>query len=177
MAEEILSKMSSLSISKTEPDASSSSSMISLMTADGVIFEIEPLIAKEMKTVQSFIDETSDSTSTIPLPNIYSDQLPLIIEYCRKQISEKITKEFKAEFVKDLNNEEVKDLFLAANYLNMDHLFDYLSQVIADRIANRSVEYVRKYFGVESDFTPEEEATIRKERAWAFTGVIEDDDD
>lgn len=79
--------------------------------------------------------------------------------------------------MKKLNNEEVKELFLAANYLNIKKLLEFLSQVIADRIANKSVEYVRRYFGIENDYTPEEEAKLREELAWTFTGVDPDDED
>ncbi|KAI5440744.1 SKP1-like protein 14 [Lathyrus oleraceus] len=174
MAEEVSSQMNSLSISETNP---SSSATISLVSGDDIVFKVEPTIAKEMETVQSFIDETDGKITTIPLPNISSHDLPYVIEYCEKSIAGKITKEFEAEFVKKLNNEEVKELFLAANYLNIKKLLDFLSQVIADRIANKSVEYVRRYFGIENDFTPEEEAKLREELAWTFTGVDPDDED
>ncbi|CAL5187112.1 unnamed protein product [Lathyrus oleraceus] len=152
MAEEVSSQMNSLSISETNP---SSSATISLVSGDDIVFKVEPTIAKEMETVQSFIDETDGKITTIPLPNISSHDLPYVIEYCEKSIAGKITKEFEAEFVKKLNNEEV----------------------IADRIANKSVEYVRRYFGIENDFTPEEEAKLREELAWTFTGVDPDDED
>ncbi|KAK2369092.1 hypothetical protein P8452_56871 [Trifolium repens] len=169
MAEEQISaEINKISLSETQ---------ISLVAADDVVFKIEPAIAKEMETVQSFIDETDGKVTTIPLPNVSSHDLPKIIYYCEKNIAGKITKEFETEFVKNLNNEQVKDLFLAANYLNMTKLLDFLSQVIADRIANKSVEYVRKYFGIENDFTPEEEAKLREELAWTFTGVDKDEDE
>ncbi|XP_004488771.1 SKP1-like protein 14 [Cicer arietinum] len=151
-----------------------SSKKISLKTADNVVFEIDPSIAKQMKTVQSFIDEDED-VKLIPLPNVLCKELPLIIQYCKKYVAGEITKEFEAEFVKEMTNEEVKVLFLAANYLNVERLFDFLSQIIANRIENKSVEYVRKFFGVESDFTPEEEAKLRRENSWTFSGVDEDD--
>lgn len=43
----------------------------------------------------------------------------------------------------------------------MESLFEFLTEVVADRIKNKSVGYVRKYFGVENDFNPEEEAECR----------------
>lgn len=73
-----------------------------------------------------------------------------------------------------MGDEEVKVLFLASNYLNVDRLFAFLSQTIANRIENKSIEYVRKYFGIDNDFTPDEEAKLREERVWAFRGVNED---
>ncbi|WRX28336.1 SKP1 component, partial [Theobroma cacao] len=43
-----------------------------------------------------------------------------------------------------------------------------LPNAVADRIKNKSVEYVRRFFGIENDYTPEEEAAIRAENEWAF---------
>ncbi|XP_075643268.1 SKP1-like protein 20 [Castanea sativa] len=83
-------------------------------------------------------------------------------------------KEFEAEFLKDESNEDVKELILAANYLNIKELLDFLCRSVALRIQNKSVEYARKFFGIEGDYTPEEEAQIRQEYAWAFEGVDED---
>ncbi|CAK8537538.1 unnamed protein product [Lathyrus sativus] len=185
MAEEASSQMNALSISDDKPSATatisddkpSATATISLISSDKIVFNIDPSVAKEMETVQSFISETDGEITTIPLLNISSHDLPHIIEYCEKSIAGQITKEYEGEFVKKLNNEEVKELFLAANYLNTKKLFDFLSQVIADRIQNKSVEYVRKYFGIESDFTPEEEAELREKLAWTFTGVDPDEDE
>ncbi|XP_058758485.1 SKP1-like protein 14 [Vicia villosa] len=158
------------SSSKSSP----SSKMISLTTADNVVFEIDGTIAKQMKVVQAFIEE-DDGVSTIPLPNVFSKDLSLTIEFCKKDIAGEITKDFEASFVKDLDNEELKVLFLAANYLNVNRLFEFLSLTIAKRLENKSVEYAREYFGVENDFTPEEEARVREERAWTFQGLDEDE--
>jgi len=169
MAEQVSSEMNTLSLSET---------MISLITSDNVVFKVKPSIAKEMGTVQSFVDESDGKITTVPLHNVTSSELPWIIEYCEKNVAGEINKAFEAEFVKNLNNEEVKDLFLAANYLDMKKLLDFTSQIIADRIANKSVEYVRKYFGIEdTEFLPGEEEKLREELAWTFTGVDEDEDE
>jgi S-phase kinase-associated protein 1 len=146
-----------------------------LKTVDGEIFEIQPSVAKQMKTVQGLIEELGENV-TIPLENIFSKELPKIIEYCKKEITGEITKDFEAEFAKDLNDEEVKVLFLAANYLEANNVFEFLSQNIADRLESKSVEYARKFFGVTNDFTPEEESKLREERAWSFRGIKEDEE-
>ncbi|RHN74452.1 putative S-phase kinase-associated protein [Medicago truncatula] len=150
--QQVSSEMNKLTISET---------MISLITSDNVVFKVKPSIAKEMATVQSFVDESDGKITTVPLHNVTSSELPLIIEYCEKNVAGEINKAFEAEFVKNLDNEEVKDLFLAANYLDMKKLLDFTSQVIADRIANKSVEYEK----------------LREELAWTFTGVDEDEDE
>jgi S-phase kinase-associated protein 1 len=158
-----------------EASSSTSSKIISLKTVDGEIFEIQPSVAKQMKTVQGLIEELGENV-TIPLKKVFSKELPKIIEYCKKEIAGEITKDFEAEFAKDLNDEEVKVLFLAANYLEANNLFEFLSQNIADRLESKSVEYARKFFGVTNDFTPEEESKLREERVWSFRGIKEDEE-
>ncbi|GLT31965.1 hypothetical protein SLA2020_066620 [Shorea laevis] len=157
---------------------------ITLRTADDQLFDVEENVAMEFTTVKSFFDENSDATDDIvvPLPNVCADPLVKIIDYCKKHIElkasgESDSKRYDADFVKEQKYDDLKELILAANYLNIKHLLDVLNQEIANRIKNKSPEFVRRLFGIENDFTPEEEAKIRSENAWAFEGVDPDDDD
>ena len=58
--------------------------------------------------------------------------------------------------------------------MNIKEMLEFLNQSVADRIQNKSVEYVRRFFGIESDYTPQEEAQLREGCAWAFEDVDED---
>ncbi|XP_004488769.1 SKP1-like protein 14 [Cicer arietinum] len=150
----------------------SSIKIITLIAADGSVFEVEPNIVKEMKTVQSYIDELDQNTVSIPLPNVFGNDLAMIIEYCKKHASEEETKEakeeFDFEFVKRMKSDDKLRLLQAASYLNMESFLQFMAKAIAAEIENQSVEFVRDYFQIESDFTPEEEAELRKENEWAF---------
>ncbi|XP_057454024.1 SKP1-like protein 14 [Lotus japonicus] len=157
----------------------SSSKMISFKTADGDFFEVEPSIAKEMQTVQNLFDADADtvSASAIPLPKVSTREFTRIIDYCKNHRAAGKAKDSDDEFTKALSNEELMELLLAANYLGMKDLIEFLSQCIADRIANKSVEVVRKLFRfTDSGYTPEEEAKKREENAWTFKGVDADDE-
>ncbi|KAL5100631.1 hypothetical protein RYX36_004958 [Vicia faba] len=149
---------------------------ITLKSSDGVLFDVETNIVKEMKTIQSFMDESEDIT-TIPLANVLSQHLATIIEYCKKHVSEDETEDarnkFDVESTKELSGEDMKLLFLAANYLNIRSLLDLLAGALADHIKNKSVEFVREFFNVENDYEPEEEAKLREENQWAFGNVDE----
>ncbi|KAL9412549.1 hypothetical protein AB3S75_046053 [Citrus x aurantiifolia] len=159
---------------------------ISLKTADGHLFEVEEPVAMEFEIVKSFFDENDDASedTVVPLPNVSAAPLSYIIEFCRahvefrkKRSPKQEVKAFNEEFGKSKSNDELKEMILVANYLNIKDMLDYLTETVANRIKNKSVEYVRKFFGIENDFTPEEEEAARKEYEWAFEGVDPDDGD
>lgn len=76
-------------------------------------------------------------------------------------------KSFDAAFI-EVDNVTLFDLILAANYLNVPCLLALACQRAADLIRGKTVEEIRAEFNIANDFTPEEEAEIRKENAWAF---------
>ncbi|KAJ6929597.1 SKP1-like protein 14 [Populus alba x Populus x berolinensis] len=112
----------------------------------------------EFATVKSFFEDSPSSTDTVPLPNVTAKPLSQVIEFCKEEKSDK----------------DLVDMIPVANYLEIKDLLDVLNQAVADRIENKSVEYVRGFFGIDNDFTAEEEAALRQEHAWAYEGVDED---
>ena len=56
---------------------------------------------------------------------------------------------------------------MAANYLDIKPLLELSCAKVASQIKNKSVQEIRKYFNIENDFTPEEEAQIAEENRWA----------
>lgn len=154
--------------------------IISLRTADCHLFEVDEPVAMEFEIVKSFFDENEDAVdgTVVPLPNVSAEPLAGIIEFCKahvdfraKGVERDEVKKFNAEYIKEKGNEQLKELILAANYLNIKEMLEFLTETIADRIKNKSVEYVRAYFGTDNDFTPEEEEAVRNENAWAFVRV------
>ncbi|KAK7267869.1 hypothetical protein RIF29_20549 [Crotalaria pallida] len=156
--------------------------MISLKSSDGDTFEVSPLIVKQMLTVQAFVEDDDSSITVIPLPNVNTSELTKTIEYLNfhhreEKPTDDEAKKFDAQFLKNLNHRQLLELVIAANYLNAKEFLDFLNQGVADRIKNKSVKFVRKMFGIESDFTPAEEDEILKEHAWAHEGVDPDRED
>ncbi|CAL0322620.1 unnamed protein product [Lupinus luteus] len=157
---------------------------ISLKPCDGDVIEVSPMIAKQMQTIQSFIEDDSfiATTTIIPLPNVTAFQLSKIIDYLNyhsnsKAVADNVkesTKKFDEEFLKELEHDKLKELLHAANYLNVKEVLDFLCQAVADLIQDKSVKFVRKFFGVVNDYSVEEEEDIRRTHAWAFEGVEED---
>ncbi|MED6173640.1 hypothetical protein PIB30_061562 [Stylosanthes scabra] len=162
-----------------------SEKIVTLKTVEGTLFQVKPSIAKDLKTVQSFIDDSNvdPANKSIPLPNVFSRELSRILDYLNNhhrfrgsaigESNEEVAR-YDADFAKSMTHEELKALVLAANYLNVNDLLEFLKQTVANVIENKSVEFVRKFFGIENDFTPEEEEKIRSQNEWAFLGVDQD---
>lgn len=74
---------------------------------------------------------------------------------------------FYADFIESTNNETLFNLTLAANYLDIKPLLDLCCARIASFIKGKTPEEIRTNLGIVVDFTPEEEAQVREENAWA----------
>ena len=57
-------------------------------------------------------------------------------------------------------------LIVAANYLNIAPLVDLTCKALADMMKGKTTEEIRAFFGIQNDFTPEEEAEVRRQNAW-----------
>lgn len=178
-----------MSNTSENPNPSSSSAKITLKSSDNELFEVEEAVAMKFCTVKQYFEGEKDndvaargSTTVIPLPNVQSAVLATLISYGKKlpQINEeeetkkKERKQYEQELIKNLKPGELVDLISAANYLDFKEGLEFFNQALADHIQNKSVEYVRKFFGIKGDYEPHEEEKYREEYAWAFEGVDED---
>ncbi|KAL5699548.1 SCF ubiquitin ligase complex protein SKP1b [Ranunculus cassubicifolius] len=151
----------------------SSSKLITLTTADGQSFDVEKSVVSVSETIKNIIEDDC-SDEGIPLPNVTGPILAKVIEYCKKHVEasdggdkNEELKNWDAEFMK-IDQAVLFDLIMAANYLNVKGLLDLTCQTVADMIKGKTPEEIRKTFGIENDFTPEEEAELRRENQWAF---------
>ncbi|KAK1306588.1 SKP1-like protein 1B [Acorus calamus] len=160
--------------------------IITLKSSDGEEFDVPREVALMSVTVRNLIEDDYDKKN-IPLYNVESRVLVKVIEYCKRHCpatttttnsSEAMTEEEKKKQEEELEawdkefvNMDYDQLFIvinAANYMVVEGLMDIACRKVADRIRRLSVEEVREVFGIENDFTEEEEAELRRESEWAF---------
>lgn len=60
----------------------------------------------------------------------------------------------------------IENTFQAANYLDIPGIVDITTQKIASMADGKTVEQLREIYGLENDFTPEEEEEIKQRFAW-----------
>ncbi|KAK2974719.1 hypothetical protein RJ640_007146 [Escallonia rubra] len=155
--------------------SSAEKNMLTLKSSDGQEFEVEESVMLQALTIKHMVEDGCAMVA-IPLPNVDSKILATVLEYCKKHAavagsSEKEEEELKAfdqGFLQGMKKDTLFELLLAANYLNIKGLMEVACQKVADNIKDMMPEEVREYFCIENDFTPEEEAEIRKEHEWAF---------
>jgi len=157
---------------------SSATKKITLKSSDDETFEVSEMVALESQTIKHMIEDDC-ADNAIPVQNVTGKILAMVIEYCKKHVdaaaaaspdektSEDELKKWDGEFVK-VDQPTLFDLILAANYLNIKGLLDLTCQTVADMIKGKTPEEIRKTFNIVNDFTPEEEAEVRRENQWAF---------
>ncbi|GAA6002106.1 hypothetical protein JCM10207_003078 [Rhodosporidiobolus poonsookiae] len=74
--------------------------------------------------------------------------------------------DWDAKFIQ-VDQEMLFEIILAANYLDIKPLLDVGCKTVANMIKGKQPEEIRKLFNITNDFTPEEEAQIKKENEWA----------
>lgn len=117
----------------------------------------------------------------IPIPDIDSETLKKIIEFCQHFEDEPLyvaptTSEpsrpipnpetFEMKFLLSFDNDEFRKIILGANYLDIPRLVDACCYRLAMMIEGKSVDEVRKIFEISSDYTADEEEQLRMENQW-----------
>ena len=160
------------------------SKLVKLQASDDLIstqeISIESIILSD--TIKNMLDDLGSDLSagselpTIPLCNVTSKVLTKTIQYCDyylvnkpkqlddKKISNEITP-WEIEFC-NIDQKNLFELILAANYLNIQPLLDLTCKTVANMIRGKTPEEIRKTFNIKNDFTPEEEEKVRKDNEW-----------
>ncbi|EGG02457.1 uncharacterized protein MELLADRAFT_91262 [Melampsora larici-populina 98AG31] len=155
--------------------------MVVLVTSDNEEFKVDREVAIRSVLIKNMIEDVGESDNPIPLPNVSASVLKKVIEWCehhkkdpepsaedpddaRKRATE--IGEWDTKFIA-VDQEMLFEIILAANYLDIKPLLDVGCKSVANMIKGKQPEEIRKLFNIVNDFTPEEEAQIKKENEWA----------
>lgn len=127
------------------------------------------------------IVEGDSSDKEIPLPHVKGSVLHKVVLYMKyhadnvakeiekplkSPIMSEVVEQWDADFV-EIEQEQLFDLILAANYLHIRTLLDLACAKIASILKNKTPEQIRKTLNLQNDFTPEEEEAVHAENRWA----------
>ena len=137
-------------------------------------------LVRKCVTLRNLLDDATDTSARIPLPNVTPPTLALVVDYLQKRFAPANTTNASGETSDATDNNKVEDTYcnemddetlfaltMAANYLEQTSLLDSGCKKIAHEIKQcKTPEDIRKRFNIENDFTPEEEEEVRRENAW-----------
>jgi len=133
--------------------------------------------------VEATIDgsDENDEVPDVPLPNIKTNTLQKVIEYCKYYITEEamtpiitplksdkmedLVQKWYAEFV-EVDQATLFELVYAANFMDVKPLLDLTCLAVSIFIKGKSAKDIRNIFGISENFSPDEEAQLRQENQW-----------
>ncbi|CDH50008.1 s-phase kinase-associated protein 1a-likeprotein [Lichtheimia corymbifera JMRC:FSU:9682] len=151
---------------------------VKLISSDNEDFTVDKEVAEKSVLIKNMLEDVGDSDAPIPLPNVTAKILRKVIEWCDHHRNDPIVaqdeqdrrntdiEEWDQKYM-EVDQETLFDVILAANYLDIKPLLDVGCKTVANMIKGKSAEEIRRTFNITNDFTPEEEAQIRKENEWA----------
>lgn len=144
---------------------------VMLRSSDNRTFVVDSQIAKQSRMISLIIEDTGEA-DVIPLTNVTGTVLSSILTYMHYHDghpeNDSDTRKWDATFL-DVAPSDLFDIMLASHYMNIPSLLDSTCQTVADMIKGHTPEELRVMFGIKNDFTPEEEADVRREGDWAFS--------
>ena len=162
-------------------------SLIKIQTSDLQFNTLREELYKYSEYLNNLVETSRDISSeneenlSIKLDNVDSSvflKITDFLELYNNDPFKKIDKPLKSddlsycvgkEYINFLDTMEMELLFeviKAANFLEIESLLDLTCAKVATMLKGKSVEEIRETFGIENDFTPEEEEEIKKENAW-----------
>ena len=100
------------------------------------------------KLLQKVVEYCQHYVMTSPPPTTTDDISPWDMEFC------------------NVDQATLFELILVANYLDIKPLLDLTCKSVAYMIKGKTAEEIRATFNIKNDFSPEEEAKVRKENEW-----------
>ncbi|PIC30461.1 hypothetical protein B9Z55_021693 [Caenorhabditis nigoni] len=153
-----------------------------LESSDGKIFHVDYDTLKQSETLADMVNamRTNGEPMKIPFSNIKGTVLERIVEFCEIYKAEapsvpKESQNFQSqrkpefcenspeksqEFLEEMSNEMLFDVYMAANYLHIPRLLDYASEAVAEMFRGQSTDEMREIMGIPTEM---EKETKRKE--------------
>lgn len=160
-----------------------SDAKVIIVSSDNVQFPVDQKVAERLVLIKNVIRDLApngiEGDFEVPTPNVRSAVLKPVLEWCEHHKDTVFPDEEDEDARRTLpigdwdqaflqvDQEMLYEIILAANYLNIRPLLDAGCKVVAEMIRNKSPEEIRKTFNIVNDFSPEEEAAIKRENEWA----------
>ena len=156
-----------------------------MISLDGQKFEISAKAAMRSQIMKESIMGNNQEEIEFNANNIEGDILKKIVEYLEhyeneepKEIErplpslnfQECVDEWDYNFI-DIYLDTIFEIILASNYLDISPLLELANAKMASVIKGKTTEEVRQLFGIQNEFTPEEEQQIIEENKWCMENL------
>ncbi|KAJ3260451.1 hypothetical protein HK103_000593 [Boothiomyces macroporosus] len=148
---------------------------IKIKTSDEKEYSIERELIFQSNLIKNMVTDLDVADATIPLPNVRSDILDLVLKYMQIHKGEIIPERPIERAVDDMSDEDKElmklehsvlfDLILASNYLDIPGLLDIGCRTVAMKIKGKDYRQIREEFNIPEELwrSEEEIAEMKKE--------------
>jgi S-phase kinase-associated protein 1 len=164
-------------------------SQIVLVSRDSVKFPTSSQFSVLSGLIHNVLQDYPESEE-IPIPHVSSATLSLILQFAAhhnhtlpsplarpiksKHFRDNVNDPWDADFIERLSEDDLIEMVLATNYLDMKSLMDLCLVKIASAFKDKTVEEVRKEYGIVEEFTPDVEEKLKTDFPWAMEAEHED---
>lgn len=110
---------------------------------DGVILSASKRTIEWSKTIKDMLEGLDDDVEEIPVPNVLSNTMKKILEYCNHHAEVAEDPDFDKNFL-EISNDELYDTVMASNYLDIEPLLDLCCNEYAQQIRGKDKKEIRK---------------------------------
>ncbi|KAG8785112.1 hypothetical protein FRC16_002011 [Serendipita sp. 398] len=155
---------------------------VQLITYDGQSIPVDEALLLFSALLKQRMQEAQEKGEDIQVPEASAEVCQKVTEYCKhhrettptparviSSIKGGSTFEFAKwdeEFMASLDQEVLLELIVVAQTWGIQPLLDLGCKTVATMLKGKNPQQIREMFEIENDFTPEEEAAIKKEHEW-----------
>lgn len=137
---------------------------VKLTTSDDKEFDIERSIIERSILLRNLLADTDydyEESDPIPLPNVKSEAFNKVIEWIEHHRDTTFPDDededarkaapldaWDKDFLKNVSDDMLYDIILAANYLNIRPLLDAGCKTVAEMIRGKSADEIRRIFNI-----------------------------
>lgn len=156
---------------------------VKVQTNDGQVFTVLCDEVKGCKTINDLVEDIGPD-HVVPLPGVSGSEFVKVMEWRRhctenpqparpEDVSPLKKKfeptEWELNFVKDLTNDQLNRLVMAANYVGDKELLDFFLNVIAyTKVLGKTPEEIAAFFNIQTPLTDEELRAVEDDPELAF---------
>lgn len=147
--------------------------MVKVSSMEGAEYDLDIEIAIQSRLIANMIEDVGFSQNVIPLNSVAANVLELIIDFCHKYLQDPVDSDdpidiplWQVNYCTE-NDHLIFDILLAANFLDVRHLFDLCTKYLGSKLVGKSPEALLSILGVEMGFLPEEQQQVIDKNEWA----------